>query len=117
MNKYGPNSAQVEIFIDRLKVVSVEEVKTLIARLAVQDTTRAATREAALDAIWSATRTTARRAAWSAAREATWDVPRAAAWSATAIVVMDLVTEEQFTILTEPFAEILAELGIVWGAK
>jgi hypothetical protein len=30
---------------------------------------------------------------------------------------MDLITEEQFQILTEPFAEILVELGIAWEGK
>jgi hypothetical protein len=99
-NKYGPNTVQVELFMERLKVLSDEEVKRIAAR----------------SAAWEAAWDVARRAAWSATREATWDAARTAAWAAQAIVVMDLITEEQFQILTEPFAEILVELGIVWTA-
>jgi hypothetical protein len=121
MNKYGPNSPQVELFIERLKVMTAEEVKTLIERLAVQD----AAWEAAWDATWNTTCAAARNtawdaawiAAWDAARDADWIAPWGAAWIVTAIVVMDLITEEQFQILTEPFAEILAELGIAWEGK
>jgi hypothetical protein len=122
MNKYGPNSPQVELFIERLKVMTAEEVKTLIERLAVQDAARndpwvawavpwVATRYAAWVA-WVA----AYDATWDAAWDA-WDAARYAGRVAQAIVVMDLITAEQFAILTEPFAEILIELGIVWEGK
>jgi hypothetical protein len=87
INEFGPNTPKVELFIERLKVLSDEEIKTAAA------------------------------AAWDTARAAAWDTARDAAWAAEAIVVMDLITEEQFTILTEPFAEILTELGIVWEGK
>jgi hypothetical protein len=80
MNKYGPNSPQVELFIERLKVMTDEEVR-------VADT---------------------RAAAWAA-----WDAAR----DAETIVVMDLITLDQFAILPEPFAEILVELGIAWEGK
>jgi hypothetical protein len=93
MNKYGPNSPQVELFIERLKVMTDEEARGIAAR--------------------SAARRAARDAAWDAARDAAW----IAAWILTAIVAMDLITEEQFQILTEPFAEILVELGIAWEGK
>jgi hypothetical protein len=78
---YGPNSPQVELFIERLKVMTAEEVRGI------------------------------------AARDTAWDAARDAAWIATAIVVMDLISEEQFTTLTELFAEILIELGIAWEGK
>jgi hypothetical protein len=93
MNKYGPNSPQVELFIERLKVMTDEEARGIAAR--------------------SAARRAARDAAWDAARDAAW----IAAWILTAIVAMDLITLDQFTILTEPFAEILVELGIVWKSS
>jgi hypothetical protein len=80
-NEFGPNTGKVELFIERLKVMTDEEFE----RIAPRD------------------------AAWIAARDAAWIV--------TAIVAMDLITEEQFTILTEPFAEILIELGIAWVGK
>jgi hypothetical protein len=117
MNIYGPNSPQVELFIERLKVVTAEEVKKLIERLAVRDTAWNTARNTA----WNTARNTAWDAAWNTAWDATWNTTRDAAWDATraaqAIVVMDLITEEQFQILTEPFAEILVELGIAWEGK
>jgi hypothetical protein len=125
MNKYGPNSPQVELFIERLKVLTDEEARGIATRSAAWD--------AAWIAPWGAARSAARSAAWSAARDAAWDAawiaarsaawiaawiaPWGAAWIVTAIVAMDLITEEQFQILTEPFAEILVELGIAWEGK
>jgi phage protein D len=133
MNKYGPNTPKVELFIERLKVMTVEEAKRIAARSAAWDAARSAARDAtrveawdaARDATrveaWDAARVAARSAAWDAARsaawDAAWDAARGAAWIVTAIVAMDLITEEQFQILTEPFAEILVELGIVWEGK
>jgi hypothetical protein len=105
MNKqYGPNTPQIELFLERLRVLSVEEVDAAAARVAARV------------AAWDAAQV-ARAAVWATARAAVWATARAAAWAAEAIVVMDLITEEQFTILTEPFAEILVELGIVWVGK
>ena len=90
---YGRNTEQVIAFIERCKVLTDDEIEKIAT---------------AHDAAWSAA------PAWSAA----WHTAREAAWSAhAAIVVMDLITAEQFAILTEPFAEILAELGIVWKAS
>jgi hypothetical protein len=133
-NEFGPNTPKVELFIERLRVLSDEEIKT--AAWAARDTARDA-RDTARDAVWAAeaaawdtaraaawdtARDTARDAVWATARAAAWATvwataratARAAAWAAEAIVVMDLITEDQFTILTEPFAEVLVELGIVW---
>jgi hypothetical protein len=111
MNKYGPNSPQVELFIERLKVLTDEEARGIAARSAARSAARDAARSAAWDAAaWSA--------AWIAGRDvAAWIAPWEAAWIVTAIVAMDLITEEQFQILTEPFAEILVELGIAWEGK
>jgi hypothetical protein len=147
-NKYGPNTQQVELFIEQLKVLSVEEVKGITAWVAARDAAWDAAWDPAWDAAWDpawgaarvAARVAARDTAWVAARDAAWDAALDAAWVAArdetldpawdaaldtawdaarvaaAIVVMDLITEEQFTTLTEPFAEILVELGIVWTA-
>jgi hypothetical protein len=117
--KYGPNTASVELFIARLKVLSVEEVKGITARRASRDP-RAwnPARNPARRAAWDETLDPARRAAWDAAWDALCEVPSIVHWEAvwivTAVLVMDLITEEHFTTLTEPFAEILVELGIVW---
>jgi hypothetical protein len=135
-NKYGPNTVQVELFIERLKVLTDKEVRGIAAWIAAREATwdaaweaawiaaRDAARatasiaawDAAWDVAWDVAWDTAWAATWSATRDAVRDVARNAAWAAQAIVVMDLITEEQFTILTEPFAEILVELGIVWEA-
>jgi hypothetical protein len=117
MNKYGPNSPQVEIFIERLKVMTDEEARGIAARSAARDAAWSAARDAAWDAAWIAPWGAAWIAARSAAWIAAWIAPWGAAWIVTAIVAMDLITEEQFQILTEPFAEILVELGIVWEGK
>jgi hypothetical protein len=121
MNKYGPNSPQVELFIDRLKVLTAEEVKRIAARSAAWDAGWIAAWDATREAAWNTTRDTAWDTAWDAARNTTrntaWDATWAATRAAQAIVVMDLISEEQFQILTEPFAEILAELGIFVGGE
>ena len=78
---------------------------------AYRDATRGATRNAALTATWGAARYAARGAARGAAwyavgsttrgatKGATWD----AAWAAAgALVVRDLITTEQFEVLTAP---------------
>jgi hypothetical protein len=110
---YGPNTPKVELFIERLKSLSDEEVRNVAARLAAWAAAWDAAWDAARDAAWDAARNAARNEAWDAALDTAWDAARVAA----AIVVMDLITEEQFTTLAEPFAEILTELGIVWEGK
>jgi hypothetical protein len=122
---YGPNTPKVELFIERLKSLSDEEVRNVAARLAAWAAAWDAAWDAARDAAWDAARNAARNEAWDAALDAAWDPAWDAAldtaWDAArvaaAIVVMDLITEEQFTTLAEPFAEILTELGIVWEGK
>jgi hypothetical protein len=94
---YGINTPEVQRLIDRVGKLTEEEIEAVAARDAAWD--------AALDAAWDP--------AWDAALDTAWDAARVAA----AIVVMDLITEEQFQIVTEPFAEILTELGIVWEGK
>jgi hypothetical protein len=120
-NKYGPNTVQVELFMERLKVLTDEEVERIAARDVARDAAREAAWDAAREAAWEAARDAVWDAAWNTAWDAAWDAAWDVAWAtsrtARAIVVMDLITEEQFTILTEPLAEILVELGIVWEGK
>jgi len=112
--KYGRNDALVTEFIERCKVLTDDELQKIAVRSAAWD--------AAWDAAYSDARSAARESVRSAAWDAAWDAAGSAAWyvagyAAGAIVVMDLITAEQFAILTEPFAEILTELGIVWEAS
>jgi hypothetical protein len=102
-NEFGPNTPKVRLFIERLKVLSVEEVKGIAAwrasrdprawnparnpaRRAAWDTAWVAARDAALEAAWDTARGAARVAAWDAARlaawDAAWDAARDAAWDA-----------------------------------
>ena len=89
----GPNGVEVAAFLDLLPTLTNTQWS------------------AARDAAWGADRI----AAWSADRIAAWDADRIAAWSATweaarsaaksavgALVVRDLITTEQFDILTAP---------------
>ena len=100
---YSQNSEQVTAFIERCKVLTGLESEKLVAL------------DAAWDAAWLDTRITTLEPAGFARRVTAWDAAGdAAGVTACAIVVMDLITAEQFAILTEPFAEILVELGIVW---
>ena len=108
---FGSNTEAVTAFIERCKVLTDDENKKIAAQYATQYAARDAARDAARSAVWDTAWDAAMYGAWSAAWSAAWD----AAWDAAgAIVLMDLITAEQFAILTEPFAEILVELGIVW---
>jgi pimeloyl-ACP methyl ester carboxylesterase len=112
MGKYGPNTESVEAFLAQLP--GLDYAAWAAARAAAWD----AEADAAWDAAWAAARAAAwaaeraaawaaawaaaRAAAWAAARAAAWDAARAAAWAAEALVVRDLITREQFDIITGP---------------
>ena len=101
----GPNGAEVAAFLALLPTLtSAQWINTFAA-------TRDATRDAAGGAAWVAARDAAWGAAWVAARDAAWD----AAWGATqvavwdaagdaviALLVRDLISTEQFDVLTAP---------------
>jgi len=113
---YGPNTEQVTAFIERCKVLTGDEIEKIAAW-------SSASWGDAWYVAWEAARLAAWDSIWYAAWDAAWDAAAcdptrlAAAIAARTIVVMDLITAEQFAILTEPFAEILVELGIVWKAS
>ena len=112
---YGRNTEQVTAFIERCKVLTDDEIEKIAAWSVARD--------AAWEAAWQTSWCAARDAAWEALhRDTAWDsawvaTSLAARYAACAIVVMDLITAEQFAILTELFAEILVELGIIWKAS
>ena len=85
----GPNGAEVAAFLDLLPTLT--------------DTQWVAARSSAWSSAWSS----ASYAAWSAASYAAWSADRIAAWEAAgdaagALVVRDLITTEQFDVLTAP---------------
>ena len=95
-DRFGPNAAQVEAFLALLPGLTEEQWAG--AGAAGRDAALAA----ALDEAWDEARVAARVAAWYAARGASWFAARAAAWAAEALVVRDLITPEQFDVLTAP---------------
>jgi hypothetical protein len=132
---FGPTGEAVEAFIARCKRLTPDEVKRLAAAkdaawYAAKDAARDAAWAAAKDAAWYAAWDAARAAAWSAvwdaawaaawyaakdaakdaARDAAWAAARDAAWAAAwyaakAIIVKDLITPEQYDLLTQPWRD------------
>ena len=111
----GPNGEQVAAFIERCKSLTDSQAKKLAAAGgaawdAAWDAARDAAWDAARDAAWDAARVAAgyaaRGAAWGAAWDAAWD---AAGGAASAILVRDLITPEQYALLVKPFVD--ADLG------
>ena len=107
---FGPNGEAVALFIERCRTLTPtpEQTKQFVAaRVAARyaarfvawdaawDAARFVARDAARDAAWYAARVTAQDAAWYAARVA-----------AMAAVVRDLITPEQYALLTEPFRDV-----------
>ena len=103
-DRFGPNTAQVEAFLRVVRGLSDEQVETAraawaAASAAVRDAVRDAARDAAWDAAWYADRAGAWAADRYAARYAASDAASAAA---VALVVRDLISPEQFDVLTAP---------------
>ncbi len=94
--KYGPNTAEVDAYLALLPRLTDEQREaSLEARWdASWDPEWHAATAAALVAAESAERYTG----WWAAAPASWS----ASWAAMALVVRDLITPEQFDILTAP---------------
>ena len=110
----GPNGAEVERFIESCRTVTDEQAERL---------------DAAWDAAWDAARDAATLvAAWDAARGAAWDAAwgaaalvaargatLVAAWDAArALVVRDLITDEQFDTITYPWVSVM---GRTWEGQ
>ena len=85
----GPNGKAVAELITRVESLAAEQLEAL-----------GAARGAAWDAAWDAARGAAWDAAWNAARNAARD-------ATAALVVRDLVTDEQFDLLYGPWASVM----------
>jgi hypothetical protein len=119
----GPNGEEVARFIASCSTLTSETARKLdaawdAARDAAWDAARAAARDAARAAARDVARDAARDAAWDAARDAAWDAARAAARDAAraaarALVGRDLLTPEQFALLTGPWVSVM---GKTWEA-
>ena len=107
--KYGPNTAKVEAFLALLPKLTDEQWAA--AREAGGDASWSFEWHVAADAALGAAEAAERIAEWDAAEVAVrpaaasrWRVAAAwaAAWGAAALVMRDLITPEQFDILTAP---------------
>ena len=89
----GPNGAEVAVFLDLLPTLTTTQWAAALV----------AARDAARDAAFDAARYAARVAAWDAAFNAASDAAfDAASDAALALLVRDLITTEQFDVLTAP---------------
>ena len=89
MNKYGPNSAQVEALLEKIKTITPEQAK-------------------ALDAPWDAPWKAVWGAAWVAVREAALEAALVAVWDAVLVTVTkDLISEDDFNTLYGPWKEVM----------
>ena len=113
----GPQGEQVAALIGRVGKLTVGEAEKLVAtREAALDSAREAALASAREAAWDAARVAAMVAAWAAARgaamAAAWEpareASRGAAWvAALALVVRDLISKEQYNLLTGPWAQVI----------
>ena len=101
----GPNGVEIVAFLDLLPTLTRAQWD------AARNTARSAALDAALDAAWDAAEGAARVAALDAAWDAVWDAVWGTVWgtageaakdAALALLVRDLITTEQFDILTAP---------------
>ena len=99
----GPNGEQVVRLVGQTRSLTGEQVDALYAAWY-------AAQGAARDAAWGAARDAAQGAARYAAWYAAWYAARYAAWyAAWAIVVRDLIPEEQFNILAGPWISVMGD--------
>ena len=97
--KYGPNTAGVEALIETIETITPKQIDKLGAAW-----------DAALGAAWDAAWDAAWGAAWDAARGAGLGAARGAAWGAAcALVVRDLISEEDFDLLYGPWKIVMEE--------
>jgi hypothetical protein len=116
----GPNGEQVVSLFEEAGTITAEQAAVLHA---ARDAARYAAKDAAGNAAWYAAWNAARNAAWYAARDAAWGAAWNAAWNAAkdaawgaagdaagALVTRDLITEEQFNVLTGPWVSVMGSL-------
>lgn len=102
--KYGPNTADVEAYLALLPTLT----KGQWERMASQYVTWGEAWDAEFDAAWHAAEAASHFASRDAALDEVWEqvapqvAPQEAMWAALAIIVRDLITQEQFDILTAP---------------
>ncbi len=111
--RYGPNTARVEALIETIETITPKQIDKLDA---AWDAARDAALGAAWDAAWDAARGAALGAAWGAAWDAACGAALGAAWGAAwdaacALVVRDLISEEDFDLLYGPWKIVMEAEG------
>ena len=102
----GPNGEEVSAIIERIKVLTQNEWRTL--RRARYGSAWNAARSAAWNAARSAAGNAAWDAAWNAAGNAAWDAAWDATWGAVvATMTRDLITSAQFDTLYKPWRQVV----------
>ena len=97
----GPNGAEVAAFLELLPTLTNTQWDAALD--AAGDAAGGAARFATWAAAGDAARSATWDAAWAAARFATWAAAGDAAWvAALALLARDLITTEQFDVLTAP---------------
>ena len=113
MEKYGPNTTEVEALLEKIKTITPEQAKALDAPW---DAPWKAVWGAVWTAVWGAGREAGREAALEAALEAAWVAVRETAWDAGWVAVRDavlvtvtkdLISEEDFHTLYSPWASVM----------
>jgi hypothetical protein len=110
--KYGPQTAEVEAHIERIKTLTTEQLDALSK---AYDSAVAARSEELWDAWCSAElvgRDEMREEAWSVARDAVRAGKKNSAWYAIwyailALLVRDLIIPEQFDLLYSPWSRVV----------
>ena len=98
----GPNGEKVAAIIERVKVLTQNEWRTL------RRARYGSAGDAARSAAWNAARSAAWDATGDAAWNAVWNAVWGAAWGAVlATMTRDLITSEQFDTLYEPWRQVV----------
>ena len=115
----GPQGREVAALIETARGLTPDQLDALeaagdAAGVAVWDAARTTALAAARDAARTAARTTAWEAAWDTAWDTAWEAARGAArtaaWAAVlATIVRDLITPEQYDLLTEPWRTVMGD--------
>ena len=103
----GPQGREVAAIIDRVRMLTTDELRQLDAAWAAA---WAAARDAAWAAAWDAVRDAALDAVRDAVRDAALDAVRDAAWAAAlATLVRDLITPKQYDLLIAPWRTVIGD--------
>ncbi len=105
--KYGPQTAEIEALVERIKTITLEQVRNLTEAHSPSWSREAHdARDTALSKQWA----TKRESAWSMKWESALSTAWMTVWDAIlALTVRDLITTEQFDILYAPWKSVMED--------